>query len=129
MKRNEYPKNDLFGGIVLPMTKGKVCKKCKKYKSYKFFYKSSTSKDGHRGACKSCEKEQHREIHGREHPIAEEKVCACCGKLKDSSLFAKDPTQTDGLHSHCKCCTKEARQHNETARMLVKPKSRKRFVL
>lgn len=129
MKRNEYPKNDLFGGIVFPMPKGKVCKKCKKYKSYKFFYKSSNSKDGYRGKCKSCEKEQHREIHGREHPIAEEKVCACCGKLKDSSMFAKDPTQTDGLHSHCKCCTQEARQHNKTVRMLVKPKSRKRFVL
>lgn len=59
MKRNEYPLNDLFGGLVLSKTKGKVCKKCKQ----------------------------------------------------------------------CKSCTKEARQHNKTTRMLVKPKSRKRFVL
>lgn len=128
MKRNEYPKRDLFGGVVHPIAKGKVCRICKVFKSYDFFYKCSASKDGCRSACKSCEKELHREIHSRKHPIAEEKVCACCGRMKDSPMFAKDPTQTDGLHSHCKSCMHEARLHNKAKKMIVKPKSRKRFV-
>lgn len=127
MKRKEYPKLDLFGGSISAMLKGKICKKCGVFKALKFFYRSSSSKDGYRGACKSCEKEQHREIHSRPHEIAPFKRCACCGNEYDASFFSKDPTQTDGLHSHCKSCMKESRIHNKTTHMIVKPKSRRRF--
>lgn len=127
MKRKSYSQIDLFGSIVEQKKKGKICRVCGSFKSFVFFYKSSSSKDGYRGACKCCEKKQHKEIHSREHEIAKYKICGCCGILKDASKFAKDRTQTDGLHSHCKECQAEARMHNKTIRLIVKPKSRKRF--
>lgn len=110
----------LFHEPLLVNSKSKYCKGCHKYKATRFFY------DG-RNKCKSCEKKQHKEIHSREHPIAEFKTCACCGFVKSRTDFALDKTQTDGLHSHCKECQREARLHNKTNKMIVKPKSRKRF--
>lgn len=102
---------DLFGNLIVGMSKGKckkgkICTKCGKFKPLWAFSKDSYQKDGFRNSCKSCDAEQQHNIRKsmKYSQPPKYKQCSDCGKIKPIDLFGKDKTKKDGHRSYCLEC-------------------------
>lgn len=102
---------------------GKICSKCGKFKALKYFYRSSSSKDGHRNECKECSSKiqsegRKRKRDNNDYTIVAEKTCCECGRMLPISMFAKDYTKTDNHKSYCKECMSEQQKHRNRVRVV-----------
>ena len=121
---------------IVKGVKQKRCRRCAKWKDESEFRKQSSSKDGLRCWCKSCECEYinhyyrrnrksvkkyyryeqcHRLVNG-----VKEKRCRRCGKWKEESEFRKDLRRKDGLRYWCKECAVKANNKARRRRLAVK---------
>lgn len=93
----------------------KVCPRCNQDKPLDDFVRSSRSKDGHAGYCRSCQHDVYVErkhqrscrIEGR---AIQEKLCPRCKRTKSVLDFGKDKNQVDGFARACKPCTTRLRE-------------------
>ena len=105
---------------VVNGTKEKLCRKCRNWQDESQFVGDSSSKDGLKIYCKSCDAEAQREYrHKRVKEVREylrfeerhrkfrgdrQKLCTHCKKWKYENEFYRNRQARDGLHSHCKVC-------------------------
>lgn len=91
----------------------KICNTCKRILPIENFHRCAQGKDGYRGMCKTCRKDQEASyrqkiaIANQEQPPSDTNMfCPGCTEMKPSQCFARNRTRKSGFARLCKDCTK-----------------------
>ena len=96
----------------------KKCNKCGLEKELTEFRKDPARKDGHRGICLVCFREQTKlnieKLRSRKYlPEIKEKKCCYCKELKSINNFDKNYSRYDNYSTGCKSCRAKRLKHKK----------------
>lgn len=120
--------------LITPDTEGKVCTKCGMWQPLTEYYRNGhATKDGYRGDCKDCVRNERRANPERLNRIRRlqrnlppgHKLCTACEQPLPLDMFPRNGATKDGRSSHCRPCN--TLQHKE--RSSASPKARLRHCL